>query len=242
MRKPSNHKNGTEKPEISYRLVSLDESPCVLIVEDDSAMARGLRYFAEKACRAVLVPSLAEAHRRLAETAFSALIIDVSLPDGSGVDLLREVRQRSKVPVLVLTGSEDRRLVNEVQALRAEFVFKPVEPENIVRFLEQALLRHPDPRHRLRSSARAFARKFGLTTHETLVLELIVEGASRDAITASLEIAPSTLKTHVKHILFKTRCAKLDELVRILLEKAVIGNDEITQLSGPPTTTGVEEL
>ena len=79
----------------------------ILIVEDDRTLGDGL-------CLALKSPDLiltlcrscADAQNALASGTFDLLIFDINLPDGSGLDLLRTVRQTSAVPVILLTAND----------------------------------------------------------------------------------------------------------------------------------------
>ncbi len=77
----------------------------VLLVEDNAQILRGNARMLRKRGYGVLTAlTLREARERLAEQAVSAIVLDIMLPDGSGLDFMRELRQRSNIPILLLTG------------------------------------------------------------------------------------------------------------------------------------------
>ena len=81
----------------------------ILIVEDDAALAQGLCMTLEQ-CDCTAAPTLALARQALQEGGWDLVILDVNLPDGSGLDLLARLRQTSGLPVLILTlelGADD---------------------------------------------------------------------------------------------------------------------------------------
>ena len=79
----------------------------ILIVEDDPSLGRGLVIaLTDAETSPTLAASCADARRLLAEQAFDLCIFDVGLPDGSGLDLLTELRQVSVTPVLLLTAND----------------------------------------------------------------------------------------------------------------------------------------
>ncbi len=79
----------------------------ILIVEDDPALGRGLEMALENESHCcTLACGYQEARRELAENAFTLAIFDVNLPDGSGLDLLKETRASGGPPVLLLTCND----------------------------------------------------------------------------------------------------------------------------------------
>jgi DNA-binding response OmpR family regulator len=75
---------------------------------------------------AVLVTSVRQAKRALRSALWRAAIVDIGLPDGSGLDLIEWIRSvRPLTPVLVLSGRCDPDVVNRVYDLAAEYVVKP---------------------------------------------------------------------------------------------------------------------
>ena len=80
----------------------------ILLVEDDAAIAQGLCYALEQSGFAVTAArSAAAAREALAAARFDLLLLDIGLPDGSGLDLCRETRQSGDVPVIFLTACDD---------------------------------------------------------------------------------------------------------------------------------------
>ena len=80
----------------------------ILILEDDLSLIDGLSFALKKQGFEVKVAkTVAEASSKWREGLFSILILDVTLPDGSGFDFCRAVRQSSDVPVIFLTASDE---------------------------------------------------------------------------------------------------------------------------------------
>ena len=80
----------------------------ILILEDDPALCRGIAMaLTGPEQTAVQAESVARAWELLNRESFSLLILDINLPDGSGLDLLRELRQRgNRTPVILLTAND----------------------------------------------------------------------------------------------------------------------------------------
>ena len=165
----------------------------LLIVEDNEELAellaKGLR---TAGYEADVLSTVEDARAVLSTTFYAALILDLGLPDGDGLALLRELRQRgNQVPVLVLTargGLHDR-----VQGLRSgadDYLVKPFALEELIARLEAQLRR---PGQLLGNSLRIANLQFDtqnrqasiddqpqvLSARETAVLELLMRSKGR---------------------------------------------------------------
>lgn len=112
-------------------------TPHLLLLEDDPAIAKTVVYAMERVGLRVTHSLLVrDAMRQLEVTAFDALVLDVGLPDGSGLDVCRAVRAhatRNTLPILMLSaqGEEiDRVLGLELGA--DDYVIKPFSPRELV--------------------------------------------------------------------------------------------------------------
>lgn len=99
----------------------------IFILEDDESLGRGIAMALETPeCRITLAQTLRQAERALQQP-FSLLILDINLPDGSGIDLLRRLRaQGNPVPVILLTANDLE--LDEVTGLEAgadDYITKP---------------------------------------------------------------------------------------------------------------------
>ena len=84
---------------------SIDRQVCVLVVEDDPTLQRMiLNYFAENNIRTLVANNRQEMVDRLGKTEVNLVILDLRLGSEDGLDLLREVRLSSEVPVIIITG------------------------------------------------------------------------------------------------------------------------------------------
>ncbi len=130
--------------------------PAVLVLEDDAetrAFVTGL--LEEGGAETVAVASISEARRRLGSRAWDLLVVDRMLPDGSGLDWVREVRAAGDaVPVLVLTALRD--VAERVAGLESgadDYLGKPFAPLEL-KARAKALLRRGRPSRRQLSSGR----------------------------------------------------------------------------------------
>lgn len=105
----------------------------LLLVEDEAGIADILRMAMDDAGHHLEhAPTLREARRRLGERSFDAILLDLTLPDGNGVELCREVRSTSTVPILILTArrSEVDRVVG-LELGADDYVVKPFSPREV---------------------------------------------------------------------------------------------------------------
>lgn len=97
----------------------------ILIVEDDRALGRGLAV-ALGALSPVLAHTCAEARQALADGGFDLALLDINLPDGSGLDLLSEIRQAGDLPVILLTANDlETDIVTGLTLGADDYIVKP---------------------------------------------------------------------------------------------------------------------
>ena len=99
----------------------------ILIVEDDIALGDGVRLALQHPeLEAVLCRTLAQARAAMEGQAFDLAVLDVNLPDGSGLDLLREVRRTSAVPIILLTANDlEMDIVSGLESGADDYITKP---------------------------------------------------------------------------------------------------------------------
>ena len=100
----------------------------ILLVEDDEALSRGIAMALESpACAVVRAGALSQARGHLRGGRFDLLILDINLPDGSGIDLLRTLRANAdSTPAILLTANDLE--LDEVTGLEAgadDYITKP---------------------------------------------------------------------------------------------------------------------
>lgn len=108
----------------------------ILVVDDEPFIGLVLRPFLEQlGYRVTFARTLDEARTALRATpATDGLLLDLHLPDGSGLDLLRDLRQHggtARMPVLVITAEGEDRILREARRLGAALVTKPFSPTKL---------------------------------------------------------------------------------------------------------------
>ena len=80
----------------------------ILLLEDDLSLINGLSFaFRNQGFELAVVRTLKEANELWGEGKYDLLVLDVSLPDGTGYEFCKKVRQVSKVPIIFLTASDE---------------------------------------------------------------------------------------------------------------------------------------
>ncbi|HXE85018.1 MAG TPA: response regulator [Gemmatimonadales bacterium] len=108
----------------------------LLVVDDEPHIGLVLRPFLEQlGYRVSIAKTLGEARSALrANPAADGLLLDLHLPDGSGLDFLRDLRNQrgtARMPVLVLTAEGEDRILREARRLGAALVTKPFSPTKL---------------------------------------------------------------------------------------------------------------
>ncbi len=145
------------------------------------------------------------------------LVIDLMLPDRSGIEVLQEVTDRGcELPVVFMSGMA--RVSEAVQALKLgsiDFVEKPFDVQQIAEVLRRAV--DMDQRRRQQDQDHdELRRRFEtLTRRERQVMEQIVRGAANKTVAASLGLSHKTVEVHRANVMRKTQAGSLAELVRM---------------------------
>ncbi len=187
----------------------------ILLVDDHEIVRRGLRDLLEmnEDLRVVAeAGSLAEAEA-VDVRALDVAVLDVRLPDGSGVDLCRTLRERHPgLACLILTSFADNEAMNAAVLAGARgYVLKNVHGEELVdairRVAEGDTLLTSEQieraRERLRRQISEDVRLESLSGQERRILELLSEGLSNREIASVMFLAEKTVKNYVSNLLAK---------------------------------------
>jgi DNA-binding response OmpR family regulator len=116
----------------------------ILLVEDDKSIILGLMYSLESEGYTVLsATTVADAKRLLSDKHFDMILLDLSLPDGSGYDVCRAARSEKEIPVIFLTACDDE--VNVVMGLEMgadDYITKPFRLRELLSRIKTVLRRN----------------------------------------------------------------------------------------------------
>ena len=151
------------------------------------------------------------------------LILDLSMPEMTGLELQTELSQRNiNIPIIFITGHGG--VPQSVQALRAgaiDFLEKPFLPEILLQRIDEALAQDHRDRARTREEDDIRLRFARLTDRERDVFRKLVEGnsvPSSKAMARELDISHRTVEHHRSRILEKTQTASVPELRALVKE------------------------
>jgi two-component system OmpR family response regulator len=122
-------------------------NPSILVVDDDPEIRKLLaRYIESQGFRVHLAASCRELRERLATHQVDLVVLDVMLPDGSGLDLCRDLRsERSNVPIILLTAlKEDIDRIIGLEIGADDYLGKPFNPRELVARIKAVLRRQAD--------------------------------------------------------------------------------------------------
>lgn len=205
-----------------------DTQGVVHVVDDDAAMRDSLAFLLEEAG---LTARLYEGPSALLDRADrlepGCILTDVRMPEMSGLDLIRRLRERGvRDPVVVMTGHADVPLAIEAMRLGvADFIEKPFDDEQLVSSLETALQAAHAQRRREEDRGAIGARLASLSGREREVLDGLVEGKPNKTIAYDLGISARTVEVYRAHVMTKMGARSLSDLVRMAL---ILERDEPT--------------
>ena len=202
----------------------------VALVDDHEIVRRGLRELLEASGLEVVgeAGTAAEAVRRMPALRPDVVLLDMQLPDGTGVEVCREIRdQLPGTAVLVLTSyDDDEALFASIMAGASGYLLKQVRGTDLVEAVErvaqgQSLL-SPEVTarvlERVRRPPESDPRLGQLTEQERRVLELVAEGLTNRQVGTRLGLAEKTVKNHVSGVLAKLGLASRTQAALFLRE------------------------
>jgi len=172
-----------------------------------------------------------EALRLILETCPDVVLLDLRLPQLSGVDVMRQVRPRlPQVRFLVLTTYDTDEYIAPALAAGANgYLLKDALPDELLRAI-RALARggvalEPGVAARVLERASEVESGMALSGRELGVLRLLVAGASNKTIAVQLSLSENTVKYHIGHIFDKLGVQSRAEAVAVALQRGLVPLD-----------------
>ena len=146
----------------------------ILIIEDEPDIRKTLEYnISREGYEVISASSLSEARQNLESSSFSLLLLDLMLPDGSGLDLFRELKQdksKSSMPVIILTAKDDE--VDKVVGFELgadDYVTKPFSVRELILRVKAVLKRGGSKSDNVEVQRQFGELKIDVDSHEVFV-------------------------------------------------------------------------
>ena len=202
--------------------------PVVHIIDDDEGLRESLAFLLRSAAFEVKSFESAKAFLDvLPHAAPGCIITDVRMPDISGIELLRRLKElKIGVPVIVITGHGDVALAVEAMKIgAADFFEKPFDDDLLVASVRAALRQREGQTKRGAERAEIEHRISTLSRREKDVLTGLIEGRANKQIAFDLGISPRTVEIYRANLMNKMQADSLSDLVRMALLAEMLGSD-----------------
>ena len=192
-------------------------SPLIHLIDDDAAVRDGLSLLISTVGLRVQPWADPQAFMTSFDRdTIGAIVLDVRMPGISGLTVLETlVAQGVDQPVIMLTGHGTVEMCRRAfKSGAAEFLEKPVNDEQLIEALQNAVRQHVKSRERNKNDRQAQERFAQLSEREREVLGLIVAGLTNKEIGRALDVSPRTVETHRANLFAKLKAESLAQLIR----------------------------
>ncbi len=204
----------------------------VMLVDDHTMVRRGLATFLKVFDDLELAGEAAngeDAIQLCAQIRPDVVLMDMVMPDMDGVTATHAIRQQFlEVQVIALTSFKDRELVQDaLQAGAIGYLLKDVSADELAQAIRaahagRATLSSEAAQALVQAAAQPPTPGHDLTERERDVLALLVEGLNNTQIADNLVVSPSTIKSHVSHILAKLGVASRTEAAALAVRHRLV--------------------
>ena len=192
--------------------------PTVFIIDDDRGMRQAIHDLVESV--GLRAESFATGEEFLSTRLTgrpSCLVLDVRLPQMSGLDFQRRLAEIGmQIPIIFVTAHGD--IPMSVRALKSgavEFLTKPFRDQDLLDAIQQALERDRIAQEQQAEIHDLQERYHALTVREREVMTLVVSGMLNKQIASEIGASEATVKVHRGHVMQKMQAASVVDLVRM---------------------------
>lgn len=211
----------------------------VMLVDDHEIVRTGLRTLLERKEQFTIVGeagSVAEAVSVAASSEPDVIVMDIRLPDGSGVEATREIRgERPQTKVIMLTSyADDEAIYGSIMAGASGYLLKQTRGQNLAEAISRVATGESllDPAvtdkvlERMRTLAKGEHDDLApLSSQERKILALIAEGKTNREIATDIFLSDKTVKNYVSSILSKLNLRRRSEAAAFMAEHRAKGGE-----------------
>jgi two-component system, LuxR family, response regulator FixJ len=193
-------------------------SPCVYVVDDDSAVRNSLALlFKSIGLQVVTCDSAQSFLDDHAKDSCGCMLLDVRMPGMSGPGMQRELTRRGSIlPVIFITGHADVSMAVEAMQQGAfDFIEKPFSDHDLIERVQRALRQNARELSQLSEVRTIRARYESLTPREREVLDHVARGSPNKIVAYDLSISQRTVEIHRARLMEKMHAPSLAHLVRM---------------------------
>jgi len=202
----------------------VDPRPTVFIVDDDERMRRSCDAVLRHAeLQTELFASAGDFLRRYERSLPGCLLLDIRMPDMSGLEVQKELISRSAtIAIVFLTGVAEIPVAVEAMKLGAfHYLQKPVGMEALLESVQRALAFDATTRPSQLERQQAQARLAVLTERERLILSMIASGLPNKEVAARLQLSARTVEIHRAGLMKKIGARSAAHLIRMAIEAGI---------------------
>ena len=204
---------------------TMQPEPIIYVIDDDEAVRESLEFLLKTAGLAVRSFDSAQSFLDvLPEIRSGCIITDVRMPEITGIDLLRLVKEMGlDIPVIVITGHGDITLAVEAMKIGAvDFLEKPFDDDTLLDAVRASLTRTVSTAQRNAELSEIHDRLAALSNRERQVLEGLVAGKANKVIAFDLGISPRTVEIYRANLMTKMQANSLSDLVRMAMVAGIL--------------------
>jgi DNA-binding NarL/FixJ family response regulator len=195
----------------------------LLVIDDHAVVRQGIiQAFNNKGFTSVeTAGTLKEARAKIAAFNPEAIIVDLNLPDGSGLEIVQWIREFSaEIAIIILSMNDPAQFVKIARSSGANaYLSKSQSMSEIISSVNFAL---SNPGSFTSTLAAEQLFDFDLTPREIEVLYLLAEGTSNLDISLKLFISISTVKTHISALMRKLQCTNRTAAAKIARDNGLL--------------------
>jgi FixJ family two-component response regulator len=215
----------------------MESEPVVFIVDDDASVRKSLeRLVRSVGLRGETFASASEFLQRAAANSPSCLVLDVRMPEVSGLALQEKLAAAGpRIPIIFISGHGD--ITVSVRAMKAgavDFLPKPFNDQDLLEAIQQAIARDRQAREKWAVLQDIQRRVALLTPRERDVLALVTTGLLNKQIAAELGMSEKTVKAHRAQVMQKMQVSSVAQLVLLAAKVGLTAPQGLSPLAQSP--------